>query len=184
MVKTYAVFFLLLTGCASWFSAALAEPGAEQELLRYSRTHDMIAPDGVPMLRVFDTGRVLVHRPAYMKQAGDYEYYLSAEEMKALQERIERKSIIDFDKARLKQQLREAEAALQGGGRQLFAISDNTYTHLSVYPGANGPVSDIHWANLQNDADWHSGLRDLAEMAETERFLQTLLQHPKMMKLD
>jgi hypothetical protein len=184
MAKVFGLFFLLLIGCSSWFSVVLAASAGEQELLRYTQTHDMIAPDGIPMLQVFDSGRVLVHRPAYMKQAGDYEYFLGAAEMKTLRDHIERRSITAFNKAALTERLRRADAANQAGRRQLFSISDNTYTNLSIYPGMNGAVSDIRWANLQIDADRHPELQDLTEIAETERFLQKLLQHSQMKKLD
>jgi hypothetical protein len=175
---------VLLVGCSSWLSTAMAAPSGEQELLEYSQTHDMVAYDGIPMLRVFDSGRVQVHLPAYMKQAGDYEYFLTGEEMKILSDRMAHKSITAFNKSVLAEKLRMAEAANRAQGAQLFAISDNTYTILKVSPTGSEPDRAIEWSNLQNDAQRHPQLRDLADLAETERLLQKLLHHPRMKKLD
>ena len=55
---------------------------------------------------------------------------------------------------------------------------------MTVNMGINGPARDIAWTNLQNDAQRHTELKDLVELADTERLLQQLLHHPKMKKLD
>jgi len=101
-----------------------------------------------------------------------------------LKDRLESPSVTDFDKAALERDLHVAEAAARARTGQLFAISDNTYTHMTVNPGINGPEKNIAWTNLQNDAERHSELKDLVELAETERFLQKLLHHPQMNRLD
>ena len=41
-------------------------------------------PDPTPFVRVYPGGRVLIHYPAYMKKAGDYELQLSQEEIDEL----------------------------------------------------------------------------------------------------
>ncbi|WP_456448484.1 hypothetical protein [Thiolapillus sp.] len=178
-------YLLLLLGCSGSLSVALAAgPAGEQELLQYTQTNDMIASDGVPMLRVFDSGRVLVHLPAWKKNSGDYEYFLSDTELKALKDRLESPLVAAFDKARMERALHAAENTARAGGAMLFEISDNTYTHMIVNSGINGPEKDITWANLQNDAQRHTELKELVELADTERYLQKLLHHPKMKKLD
>ncbi len=184
MVKIPGLLLLTILGCSAWLSAAMAASDSEQELLRYTQTHDMIASDGIPMLQVFDSGRVRVHLPAWKKNSGDYEYFLSAAELKMLKERLENPSVADFDKAAVERDLHAAEATARARSGQLFAISDNTYTHMTVNTGINGPARDIAWTNLQNDAQRHSELKDLVELADTERLLQQLLHHPKMKKLD
>ncbi|WP_144375386.1 hypothetical protein [Thiolapillus brandeum] len=183
MAKIFRLLVLLVS-CSSWLSVAMAAPSGEQQLLNYSQTHDMVAYDGIPMLRVFDSGRVQVHLPAYMKQAGDYEYFLTGEEMKILSDRMARKSVTAFNKSALAEKLHMAEAASRVQGAQLFAISDNTYTILKVSPGGSEPGRTIEWSNLQNDAQRYSQVQDLVDLAETERFLQKLLHHPHMKKLD
>ncbi len=185
--------YLLLIACSGWLSiAGAAGLSGEEELLRYTQTNDMIASDGVPMLRVFDSGRVLVHLPAWKKNAGDYEYFLSDAELTALKNRLESPSVLNFDKARVERKLRAARLAARKGGGELFEISDNTYTHLTINAGIDGLEKEIVWTNLQNDAQRHAELKEIVELADTERFLQELLQHPqiklqqqpKMNKLD
>ena len=183
MAKTFR--YLLLIACGGWLSVVMAAgPSGEKEFLRYTQSNDMIASDGIPMLRVFDSGRVLVHLPAWKKNAGDYEYFLSDAELAALKRRLDNPSVADFDKAEVERRLHAIENAARIGGGQLFAISDNTYTHMAISSGINAPEKDIVWTNLQNDAQRHSELKDLVELADTERFLQRLLRHPKMKKLD
>jgi len=184
MVKIPGLLLLTILGCSAWLSAAMAASAGERELLRYTQTHDMIASGDFPVLQVFDSGRVRVHLPAWQKNAGDYEYFLSDAEFKALKDRLENSSVSGFDKAALERDLHAAEAAARAGGEPLFAISDNTYTHMVLDQGINAPAKDIAWTNLQNDARRHSGLRALAELAETERFLQKLLHHSQMNRLD
>ncbi len=177
--------YLLLVACSGWLSIAMAAgPSGEKEFLRYTQSNDMIASDGVPMLRVFDSGRVLVHLPAWKKNAGDYEYFLSDAELAELKHRLDNPSVSDFDKTRVAGKLHAAEKAARIGRGELFEISDNTYTHMTISSGLNAPEKDIVWTNLQNDARRHSELKDLVELADTERFLQQLLRHPKMKKLD
>jgi len=177
-------FLVLLVGCSSWLSTAMAAPSGEQELLEYSQTHDMVAYDDIPMLRVFDSGRVRVHLPAWKKNRGDYEYFLSDAEFKALKERLESRSVADFDKSAVERDLHAAEAAARARTGRIFVISDNTYTHMTVNPDINGLEKNITWTNLQNDARRHPDLKELVELADTVRLLQQLLHHPKMKKLD
>lgn len=184
MVKISGLLILMVLGCSAGLSTALAAPPGERELLRYTQAHDMIASGDFPVLQVFDSGRVRVHLPAWKKNSGDYEYFLSDAEFKALKDRLESPSVADFDKAAVERDFHAAEAAARARSGQLFAISDNTYTNMSLNPGINGAEKDIAWTNLQNHAQRHSELKDLAALAETERFLQKLLHHPRMNRLD
>lgn len=60
-------------------------PGGEEPLLELSYEGGMIKnPDPTPFVRVYPGGRVLVHYPAYMKKAGDYELQLGDEELEGL----------------------------------------------------------------------------------------------------
>ncbi|WP_457676856.1 hypothetical protein [Thiolapillus sp.] len=183
MVKIRHILLFLILGSATWAAMAAAAPG-ERELLRYTQGHDMIASGDFPLLQVFDSGRVRVHLPAWMKNSGDYEYFLTDREFKVLKDRLGSRSVQDFDRAAVEKELRAAEAAAVAGGRQLFEISDNTYTRMVLNPGSSGQEKNISWTNLQNDAQRHAGLRELGELAETERLLQKLLHHPQMKPLD
>jgi len=61
------------------------EPTSEEPLLQLSYEGGMIKdPDPTPFVRVYPNGRVLIHYPAYMKKAGDYELDLSLEEVQEL----------------------------------------------------------------------------------------------------
>lgn len=57
----------------------------EEALLELSYRGGMIAnPDPTSFVRVYPGGRVLIHYPAYMKKAGDYELQLEPDQVEAL----------------------------------------------------------------------------------------------------
>lgn len=64
---------------------AEAPPEMQEPVLELSYEGGLIKnPDPTPFVRVYPDGRVLVHYPAYMKRAGDYELRLSDEELRDL----------------------------------------------------------------------------------------------------
>ena len=75
------------------FKAPASEP-----VIEYSLRHHMLADhDHVPLLRVYGDGRLLVHRPAYMKNAGDFALQLQQAELAELIRMLADKGILDFD---------------------------------------------------------------------------------------
>ncbi len=98
-------------------------------VMSFTRTHDMIAEnDPVPLARVFGDGRVLVHIPAYMHGAGDYQMYLDDAEVRALIEEV-----------RAAQQQPRA-ASTQTALTQTDAISyeDSEQSHVHVHLDLTG----------------------------------------------
>jgi hypothetical protein len=90
------------------------EPTSEMPLLELSYEGGMIKdPDPTPFVRVFPDGRVLVHYPAYMKKAGDYELILSEEELNALLSSFSEEGILALEPDELK--VIAAEALTQTG---------------------------------------------------------------------
>lgn len=60
-------------------------PETQEPVLELSYEGGLIKnPDPTPFVRVYPDGRVLVHYPAYMKRAGDYELRLSDDELRDL----------------------------------------------------------------------------------------------------
>jgi hypothetical protein len=75
------------TGAGGSFGYQREQPAEElaEPLLALSYEGGLIKnPDPTPFVRVYPGGRVLIHYPAYMKLAGDYELVLSDEEVEEL----------------------------------------------------------------------------------------------------
>jgi hypothetical protein len=71
-------------------------------LLELSYEGGMIAnPDPTPFVRVYTGGRVLVHYPAYMKKAGDYELRLSEAEIAELLAEFETSDVLTLESSEI-----------------------------------------------------------------------------------
>ncbi len=74
------------------------EEASEEPLLALSYEGGLIQdPDTTPFVRVYPNGRVLIHYPAYMKKAGDYELQLDDEELQRLLDSFADQSMLDLD---------------------------------------------------------------------------------------
>lgn len=104
-----AVVFVLALACAREPGEPEAvrgsfsyEPTAEEPLLQLSYSGGMIEnPDPTPFIRVYPNGRVLVHYPAYMKKAGDYELELNESELAELMAAFADESILKLENEEL-----------------------------------------------------------------------------------
>ena len=174
------LFFLLV------FQAGTAQDGVgnSQLLLSYTQVHDMIAePDKVPLLRLYDDGRVLVHYPMYMKKAGDYEQYIPAAEAMNLVAYFENGSLADFDRATLQEQKQRMEALRRATDKTLYYISDDTHTVFQLYPEDAERKRTITWTNLQWDNRRYPQITELEELANLESVLQGMMNDPDLEKI-
>lgn len=87
-------------------------PGEVQEpVLELSYEGGLIKnPDPTPFVRVYPDGRVLVHYPAYMKRAGDYELRLSDEELQELLASFADQDVLTLEEEGLRAMAAEALA--------------------------------------------------------------------------
>ena len=171
------------------FSANAGEP-----VIEYNLVHGMIAqPDPVPLLRVYGDGRVHVHIPAYMKQAGDYELFFNQIELNELLRQLDDNGIMTFDKAAVMQERRQLETARFAATGELFYISDHTDTIINVRlnqyqrtPSSqriHGFNKQFVWRNLKQDARRYPASQAITRAATAATILNELCTHPGLQKL-
>ena len=102
-------------------------------LISYSVQHEMLAEnDPTPLVRIYGDGHVLVHRPSYMKQSGDYQMRISKENLQALCQQLINHRIMSFD-----QRLADDEInARRSPNGQQYAISDHSEVEIIFKPHA------------------------------------------------
>lgn len=183
-----------LPGPAQRAAEVAFPPHPDFLVLRYDLSHDMIAEqDPEPLLRIYGDGRVLVHYPSTMKKAGDYELVLTQGELRQLLLLLADRNIPGLDVAALRRERREAEARQRAQQGLLFAISDDTVTHLEIHleryqpPGGAPAVSNldrsIEWRNLHSDAERFPGIRGIQDLAAAESEIRELLERPDLVRV-
>jgi hypothetical protein len=164
-------------------------------LLEYDQTApllDQTAP--APLLRIYGDGRVRVHRDASYTASGDFELRLSQDELHRILDSLVAKNVARANVAELALARRRAVERRMAEEGTLFAISDDTVTHLALQlesftpaPGARAIPrlrQRITWANLQLDAERLPELTELGELAAAERELLALLDHPELRRIE
>jgi hypothetical protein len=100
------------TGAAGSFGYQREQPAELAEpLLALSYQGGFIKnPDPTPFVRVYPGGRVLIHYPAYMKRAGDYELQLSESEIEALLSSFADRQVLTLEPDALNQMAAQVRA--------------------------------------------------------------------------
>ena len=162
-------------------------------VLSLSYHHDLLAEnDPTPMIRIYGDGRVLIHYPAYMTLAGDYETRMTTGELRQLLLGMADRRVLDFDGQAVAQAKRQEQGRRAALG-YLFEISDETHTVIQVNlnwyrpTGSGAQINNlrktIRWGNLPEEAGLFPGIRDLQELADTEEELRSLLERDDLRRL-
>lgn len=163
-------------------------------VIEYTLVHNLLADnDPAPLLRVYGDGRVRVHRPVYMKNAGDFEMQLSPLELDDLLGSLAADGIVDFDAAAARRERQQGIAQQRDSTGVLYEISDVTDTLITVrleayrsHPAAP-LISNLHkqlrWDNLEQDARRFSGNARLVRAAAGAQRLHTLTRHTALRRL-
>ena len=160
-------------------------------VIEYTLNHEMLAePDAEPLLRVYGNGRVHVHVPVYMKNAGDYELQLNRNELDTLVSSLSRDGVIDFDHAATRENLRRLNAQRRATTGALWEVSDVTETVIEVNldryqrnPAStpvNGLKKRFSWKSLQMDAKRYPESTAIQGAAASARRLHAVIQHPDL----
>jgi len=158
-------------------------------VLQYTHTYDMIEnQDTTPFMRVYGDGRVLIHYPAYMKRAGDYQLQLSDAELQNL--------LTTLDNAGLLSLTAQAGESVQSqinataAGQALHEVSDDTKTIIETHVSRISPKlksgqinNRVVMSNVEAMALKHPGIPELRAMAAAEQHLQALTKDPRIVKL-
>lgn len=156
-------------------SVSATPPGL---MLSYRVTHDLLRTTDHFSVSVYEDGLALVHYPDYMEQAGDYSVQLSASELQALRLLLEHPLVQGFDPGQAAAEKRRIDA----GSPELFAISDDSWSHFEIRSAAG--ARSIRWANLEIDEDRYPDVGVFRKLAEIERELRQLDQHPTATAVD
>lgn len=171
----------------------LISPADSLPIIEYYRNFSMLKEqDALPMLQVYADGRVRVHTPAYMKNAGDYEYQLSQPELVALVRTLSKQGVMDFDQKRVRRDKEIHDNEMKQKG-ELHYVSDSMETVVDIrlknyqrtflsLPQANFKKR-FRWKNLEQDARRYknNSLIQSADLGIKE--LDKLLHHPLMKRV-
>lgn len=164
---------------------------ADRLVLEYHVTFGELAgSDTVPRLRVYGNGRVHVHNPPYMKKAGDYELWLSDQEMNGLISSLAEKGVLDFDEGRVRAakkeriESRQHQEAQAGKEIRFTHTADGDVTIMGIFLDRcvpqdrslpRGPLARrISWRNLKADARKHPDIPAIVRLAAAAEELSRL----------
>lgn len=150
---------------------------------------EMDPSEGSPSIAIYGDGRVVVHRPAYMKNAGDHVFRLSSAELDGLVASLAAKRLPDFDADGVRAAKRSAlQAPLAARGAEpvrLRAVYDAPTTTIEIHltapsraaSGAPAAVDrTIAWYGVKADAEQFPGIPSLQDLAAARAELLTLMQ--------
>jgi len=165
-----------------------------QPVIEYTLVHSLLVNnDPVPLLRVYGDGRVVVHRPVYMKNAGDFKMQLSPAELDGLLQSLAADGIMDFDAATARQERQQLVAQQRASTGMLYEVSDSTDTLITVRlasfrstpaaPLQNNLQQQLRWDNLDLDARRFPASNRLVRAATGAQRLHDLTRHPALRRL-
>lgn len=120
-------------------------------------TAGALAPDTDrdTVVRIRSDGCVELHRPAYLRESGDYRIALAADELKQLREQIESSGLRRFDAPQVREKLSTLQKS-RGAERKSAAAE--------IFSVLDADRYQLHWqdATSQGSASWH-GLPEYAK---------------------
>lgn len=180
---------LPLGGAGATFAADYQiSASSDEPVIYFTRLHHRVADvDDHQSLSVFADGRVRVHTPVYMKNAGTYEYVLSSKALQALMTRLDGNGLMsrDWSKAKVERNTQAAMRNVSGDAR--FHVSDLTATHIVLKFEQFGKSSEkakplaktIVWNNIPDDARQFANNQAIQELAVIEKTLLALTDHSR-----
>jgi len=168
---------------------------ASTTVIEYNLVQEMLAqPDAEPLLRIYGDGRVHVHVPAYMKNAGDYEIQLNRNELDAIVLALSRDGVIDFDHSSTRKTLSRLNAQRRATTGTLWQVSDVTETVIEVNldryqrnPAStpvNGMKKRFAWKKLQQDARRYPESIAIQRAAASARMLHAVIQRTDLKRMN
>jgi hypothetical protein len=176
--------------------------GSEQPLIDYQTAFgELAATEAVPRLRVFGDGRVEVHRPPFMKKAGDYERWLSRRELDELVASLAANGVFDFDENRVdaargkRLEAAHAREAAEGRAVTLSYAADEDVTTLTVFlerytpadpglPVRRNLAKRISWRNPAADVRRNPQIPEIVRMAAAFEAISRLAEHEDLQRID
>lgn len=154
---------------------------------------ELINKDPQPLLRIYGDGRVHVHLPRFMKNAGDYQMRLTRNKLSLLVAQLIEKGVLTFSeqtvRAEKNAEIRSRRDTGQAITLHLDSGSSTIRLNLTAYKTTDADVettdlkAEIYWLDLQHDAEQFPKIDALTDLAEAEWILRSLFEHPKLPSL-
>ncbi len=144
--------------------------------------------DPHPRLRIYGSGAIDVYFPNYMQRAGLYRLEQSEAQINDIITSLLTLGTAEIDVASIAQQQEALQIQRESIGK-LFYTSDATVTFIQLnltayrYSDNNNPqplAKELVWDNLQSDALRFPSLRQLVNLAQAERLMMALVDHPAL----
>jgi hypothetical protein len=136
-----------------------------------------------PAVRIYGDGRVVQHRPSYMKGSGDYEAWISHADLDRLLRFVAERGVMAFDPERVKdQQFAAARDRVAATGSEPV-IADAPTTILNIDLEAFAPAGAEHtqdyaktvvWYALDEVVSWYPDVVALKNLHEVASVLWSL----------
>jgi hypothetical protein len=189
-----AVAALLLGAVGAWAQSAHEAPVSfvahdQRPILTLEREHGRVrAVAERPLVYVYGDGRVRVDRPAYMINPGIFEYRLEPGALAELVERFDRDGVMTLDTTAVRAQRDAAHQQRRSNTGERLITTDATVTRIridfaSYARGGEVPrplANTLQYSDLQIDAIHFPDIGDLAALANAEKQLLALIDHPAM----
>jgi len=161
-------------------------------IIHYQQHIQMLSNvDDRPSLKVFGSGRVVVHYPAYMKKAGDYEMQLSGIELVSLIHSLSSNGIMDFDEKKVTGKIQISKNASKRKG-EYFAVSDSVesvvdirldeYQKNTASDNVKGFSKHFKWKNIEHDAARFKNISEVARAHQSIVQLDALMKDVRLVK--
>ena len=163
-----------------------------QLIIHYQQNIQMLSGiDDRPSLKVYGSGRVVVHFPVYMKKAGDYEMQLDDEELVDLIQSLSSNGVMDFDEKKIKRKLLTYKKALKAKG-QFYEVSDAVETVIDIRLDefqknkTSKKLKKFHkrfkWKNIEHDAARYKNESEIKDASKSVVQLRALMKDARLDK--
>lgn len=172
-------------------------PSPSVAVITYHVETAIESDDPQPLLRVYGDGRAHVHKPWHNKDAGDYQFKLSATELAQLLEDLHADGVFAYDEAAVAEARKSARAARLNAARAgQIVLTHNSDVDVSTIllelesyrpAGATGATrqftKQIRCVDLQNEAREYPEITALQGLAQAENTLRGYTNDPRLRKL-
>lgn len=204
LAKTLIAMFILLVA-SSAYAQKVVESGVQSAGFRFNTEASSVTPivsfqqdikmlsatGDMPTVKVYGSGRVLVHYPVYMKLAGDYEMQLDGAELVNLIRAMSDDGMMSFDRKKVAEKMQAAKKAERKKG-ELFAISDSVesivdisldeYQANKLSPKQKDFTKRFQWKDIEHDAKRYKDNVDIVKANQSVLRLQGLMKDSRLLK--
>ncbi|HET6603230.1 MAG TPA: hypothetical protein VFG21_03300 [Xanthomonadaceae bacterium] len=128
--------------------------------------------DASTTIQVRSDGCVVVHAPAWRRDAGTRAFVLSGRELSQLRQEIDGTGVGGIEPETLRADLRRAHVQRKRGELPLVSVSDEPIIELTLTDDSGQRT--IHWSSLRQDLANHPDHPDLVAIAATAETLRRL----------